>query len=306
MNIATSFQSAGRTGNGIVLSIGNFDGLHRAHARILAWTVRTAKRMKAEAWALTFSNHPAEILKGRKPTLLSPLDEKLDLLSGTGLDGVLLLRFTPKLSRMSAEDFLGLLCRKMRIRAVCVGRNFLFGSSNRGTPGLLRKWSGQRGFGLKVFPVLKDRQTGKIVSSTAIRTLIAEGKVDTAAKLLGRPYSLSAGIVPGRKLGRTIGYPTINFDPAGLTRKLVPLDGVYITETTLSGSRGSRRGLTYIGPVLGTGRRTIETHLLDYKGSDRGTATVRFLKFVRRPRNIRTPEDLRKRIRRDIILSRRL
>jgi riboflavin kinase/FMN adenylyltransferase len=310
MNIVTSIKAASRIRRGIVLSIGNFDGLHRAHAKILGWAVAEARRTGGEAWALTFSNHPLEVLKGRRPSLLTTTKEKIELLRGTGLDGVLLLRFTKAFSRLTGRDFIRALCGRMKVRTICVGGNFLFGSSNKGDAGLLRRTGLEFGFRLKSFPVLRDRRSGAVISSSEVRVLLAKGLVDDANRLLGRPYSVTATVVKGRRLGRKIGFPTLNFDPKdpGLAAKLLPRHGVYATETSFPGRKGpGHRGLTFVGPNFGTGRMTVETHLTDFSGDAYGrTATVRFLKFIRPPRVFRSEEALRQAIRDDINISRRL
>jgi len=303
MNIITSINAASRIKSRVVLSIGNFDGLHRAHARILKWTVREARRIGGEAWVLTFSNHPVEILERIKPRLLATREEKLERLERMGLDGVLLVKFTKSFSRLSGREFIGRLCGLMKIAAVCVGDNFLFGSVNKGDTALLAGAGRELGFRLKTFPVLRNGRSG-IISSSAIRRLVGLGRVDEARRLLGRPYSITMKVVRGKKLGRKIGIPTLNFDPAEPSKasKLIPADGVYRTETVLSGGDGGvRKGLTYVGPSFGKKRKTIETHLSRFSGNAYGrTAEVRFLEFLRKPRTFRTLTALESGIRRDI------
>ena len=304
MNVITSIESASRIRREVVLSIGNFDGLHRAHSRILEWTVRQARKTGAEAWALTFSNHPLEILKGKGPRLLTTAEEKLEYFRQAGLTGVLLVPFTRRFSRLRPQDFLGLLARAMRIRFICVGDNFLFGSANRGDPGLMARTGKKLGFLLKTFPVLKDGKTGTIISSSAIRGLLAKGRVEEARRLLGRPYSLTAAVVKGKRLGRRLGFPTLNFDldEVGKSGKAVPHDGVYRTETVIEGRKSGRwPGLTYIGRKFPTKSRTIETHLSGFRSDAYGLrATVRFLEFVRKPKVFRTEGGLRTAVRKDI------
>ena len=310
MKIVTSIQAASRIRRKVFLSIGNFDSCHRVHAEILKWTAGEARRTGGEAWALTFSNHPLMVLKGRRPALLSTTKEKLELLGKTGLTGVLLIRFTKAFSRLSGQEFIGRLCGLMNIHTVCVGDNFLFGSSNKGDTFLLDRSGREYGFRLKTFPVRRDGRSGAVVSSSAIRVFLAKGRIAEANRFLGRPYSVAATVVRGRQLGRKLGFPTLNFDPGELARssKLLPKDGVYATETSLSGgSERLIRGLTYVGPKFGTARMTVETHLLDFSGNAYGrTATVRFLKFIRGPRTFRSAEALRAGIRNDINISRRL
>jgi riboflavin kinase/FMN adenylyltransferase len=231
--------------------------------------------------------------------------------------------FTKAFGKLSGRDFVRRLCHLMKVHTICVGGNFLFGSSHKGDRGdilLLRRTGREYGFRLKVFPVLRDRRSGSVISSSAIRGLLAKGRIAEANRLLGKPYSITAEVVRGRRLGRKLGFPTLNFNPKepGLSAKLLPKDGVYATETTLSGGgkryhreryhrERSFRGLTYIGPKFGTGRLTVETHLPDFRGNAYGrTATVRFLNFIRGPKTFRTAEALRLAMRNDINFSRRL
>ena len=244
-----------------LVSVGNFDGVHRAHAHVLSKIVREAKSRGAKAIAVTFEPHPARILRpdsGLK--LLTPAPEKLRLLEGTGIDAVLMLPFGRDLSLMTPRQFAErILKKKLHAREVHEGYNFRFGHKAAGDVNLLMQFGQEMGFEVNVYPEQKLR--GEPVSSSHIRKLIGEGRVSRARHLLARPFSILGTPGRGRGYGSKYTVPTINL---ARYEELVPKDGVYITWTRVSAERFE--SVTNVGnrPTFGADSFAIETHLLNF------------------------------------------
>ena len=244
-----------------LLSVGNFDGVHRAHRAVLEDIITRAPQQGAKAMAVTFEPHPMRILRpdaGLK--LLSPLPEKLRLLEGTGLDAVLLLPFTRDLSLMTPHQFAhDILKKRLHAREVHEGYNFHFGHKAAGNVDMLAEFGREMGFQVKVYSEMKLR--GEAVSSSHIRKLIAAGRVSRARHLLSRPFSVLSTPGRGRGYGSKYTVPTINLSRY---EELVPRDGVYITRTRVGAECFD--SVTNIGnrPTFGADSFAIETHLLNF------------------------------------------
>ncbi len=205
-------------------AIGMFDGLHLGHQHVIRRAVQQAKRAKGLSIAVTFDRHPAEIIvPERAPALIYPFRKRRNLLEETQIDLLWILPFDRQFSQTSANDFLELLCERLRpLKMICVGSGFHFGRQRSGNIQLLRSRSTDLGYKLpEVDPI---RQQGQEVSSTAIRKLIAEGRLEAAGKRLGRKYAVCGQVVPGQKIGRRLGFPTANLDVSGI---VLPPNGVY-------------------------------------------------------------------------------
>jgi riboflavin kinase/FMN adenylyltransferase len=270
-----------------VLALGNFDGLHRGHLKIVERVKRGALERGGTAMAMTFDPHPPRVVRPDKaPPLLMTTAQKLDALQRAGIQSVAIVRFTHELSRWDPETFVrNVLVEWLRVAEVWVGANFLFGRDRSGNFSLLRSLGARYGFRAeKIDPV---RYKEFVVSSTRIRRLVSEGRVDEAGALLGHPYYVDATVVEGRRRGRELGYPTANLRTGN---ELVPPDGVYATTMTVDGV--VHGGMTNIGvrPTFGEGDRTVETHLFNFDGDLYGR-DVR-LAFVQRLRDERRFEDV--------------
>lgn len=283
----------------IVLVIGNFDGLHRGHVRIIRYAVKEARKNRAKCFALTFSNHPACVLKGVEPLLLQTNEEKVNMLEKLGVDGLLLLKFTKAFARQSPRQFLSKLSSRLRIIKICVGENFFFGKGNSGDIGTLSRLGQELGFGLVAFPLLTDSKSRSVISSTVIRKSLLAGEPEKATRLLGYPYSISSVVVAGEKLGSSIGFPTANFSISKI-RKMIPAEGVYAS--TIRIGNETRSGLAYVGPktVGGKKRQVFETWIKDWEKPLYGkTIRVEFLSYLRAPRKFGSPAELLVQIRKD-------
>jgi len=271
-----------------VLALGNFDGLHRGHRKILDRVSRVARERGSTAVVMTFDPHPPRVVRPDKaPPLLMTKAQKLLAFDQAGLEGAAIVRFTPELSRWDPETFVRtVLVDWLRVSEVWVGANFLFGHDRTGNFSLLRALGGRYGFKAeKIDPV---RYKDFVVSSTRIRRLISEGRVDEAGALLGHQYYVEGRVVQGARRGRTIGFPTANLCT---DNELLPPDGVYATTMTIDGI--VRPSVTNIGvrPTVDTsGTTTIETHIFDLD-KDLYGAAVR-IGFVLRLRDERAFESL--------------
>lgn len=244
-----------------LVSVGNFDGVHRAHAHVLREIVARAREGGAKAVAVTFEPHPARILRPESGLkLLTPMTEKLRLLESTGIDAVLVLPFGRDLSLMTPRQFAErILKKKLRARQVHEGFNFRFGHKAAGDMNLLAEFGREMGFEVKVYP--KRTLRGETVSSTQIRKLIGEGRVSRARHLLARPFCILGTPGRGRGYGSKYTVPTINL---ARYEELVPKDGVYITWTRVGAERFD--SVTNVGnrPTFGAELFAIETHLLKF------------------------------------------
>jgi riboflavin kinase/FMN adenylyltransferase len=283
-----------------LLSVGNFDGVHRAHARVLANIVPRAREQGHKAVAVTFEPHPVRILRpdsGLK--LLTPTPEKLRLLDAAGLDAVLLLPFTRDLSLMTPQAFAhDILKEGLQAREVHEGYNFRFGHKAAGDVGMLSEFGRDMGFEVKVYPELRLR--GDPVSSTRIRNLLADGQVSRARHLLARPFSILSTPGRGRGYGSKYTVPTINLSRY---QELVPKDGVYVTRTRVG--EECFDSVTNVGnrPTFGTDSFAIESHLLNFHPMEVVPETEIEIHFLQRLRDeIKFPsvEALREQIGKDV------
>jgi riboflavin kinase / FMN adenylyltransferase len=270
-----------------VLALGNFDGLHRGHQKIVERVKRGAAEHGGTPMAMTFDPHPPRIVRPDKaPPLLMTKTQRLEALHEAGIRCVAVVRFTRELSKWEPETFVRtVLVEWLRVSEVWVGANFLFGHDRSGNFSLLRTLGQRYGFRAdKIDPV---RYKDFVVSSTRVRRLVSEGRMDEAGALLGHGYYIDGTIVEGRHRGREIGFPTANLVT---DNELLPPHGVYATTMTIDGI--VHPGLTNLGtrPTFGETTPTIETHVLGYSGDLYGRS-VR-LGFVLRLRDERRFDDV--------------
>jgi riboflavin kinase / FMN adenylyltransferase len=288
-----------------LVSVGNFDGVHRAHANVLREIVARARSAGDQAVAVTFEPHPGRILRpdsGLK--LLTPTAEKLRLLESTGVDAVLLLPFGRDLSLMTPRQFAErILKKKVHAREVHEGFNFRFGHKAAGDVNMLSDFGREMGFEVKVYPEMTLR--GEPVSSSHIRKLISEGRVRRARHLLARPFCILSTPGRGRGYGSKYTVPTINL---ARYEELVPKDGVYISCTRVGTE--TFESVTNVGnrPTFGADSFAVESHLLNFHPIELTPETEVEISFLDRLRDeIKFPsvEALREQIARDVKTARR-
>ena len=288
-----------------MVSVGNFDGVHRAHAHVLKEIVRRAREQGVRAMAVTFEPHPVRILRpDSELKLITPTTEKIRLLECTGLDAVLLLPFGRDLSLMAAQQFaMEILKEKLRAREVHEGFNFRFGHKAAGTVEMLAEFGREMGFDVKVYQEMKLR--GEPVSSSRIRKLLRDGNVSRARHLLGRAFSILSSAGRGRGYGTKYTVPTINLSRY---EELIPGDGVYITRTRVG--QECFDSVTNVGnrPTFGEESFAVETHLLNFHPIELTAETEVEIHFLQRLRGeIKFPsiDALREQIARDVKKARR-
>jgi riboflavin kinase / FMN adenylyltransferase len=264
---------------GTVAAIGNFDGVHLAHQKLLRSVVESAQAIGATPTAITFEPHPAKILAPeRAPRLLTPLERKARLIGDLGIELLVVLPFTQELAHVSPLDFVRrILVEKLRVRSLHVGPDFHFGYQRTGNVTMLGKLARQEGFGLEILPALEIRK--ERVSSRRIRQLLDEGRVQMACRLLGRPHSNQGSVVRGSGIGRERTVPTLNLSSV---EEQLPRIGVYVTRTRLT--EGMHDSVTNVGhkPTFGPHRLTVESYLLNFAGQATESAMeVEFLYRLR-------------------------
>jgi riboflavin kinase/FMN adenylyltransferase len=271
-----------------VLALGNFDGVHRGHRKILDRLTRVATERGSTSVVMTFDPHPPRIVRPDKaPPLLMTKAQKLEAIADASVQGAAIVRFTPELSRWDPETFVRtVLVEWLRVSEVWVGANFLFGHDRAGNFSLLRALGGRYGFKTeKIDPV---RYKDFVVSSTRIRRLVSEGRVDEAGALLGRQYFIDGTVVRGDARGRSIGFPTANLCTEN---ELLPPNGVYATTITWEGM--VLPSITNVGvrpTVDSSGAVTVETHVFNFDHDLYGKSLR--LGFVQRLRDERAFESL--------------
>ncbi len=283
-----------------VLAIGNFDGVHLGHRALLERLAADARRLGLPAAVMTFEPHPRELFSpDQAPARLTSLHEKLALLESCGIEEVFLLHFSRKLAGLTAEEFIERgLVQGLGVRHLIIGDDFRFGKGRAGDFAMLQAAGQQHGFGVEAMHTIEIN--GERVSSSAVRDVLGAGDLEHAARLLGRPYSISGRVIHGNKVGRKLGFPTANIQ---LKRKRVALTGVFAA--TVSGlDKRFLPGAASLGvrPTLGQGLRPVlEVHLFDFDREIYGShVSVHFLHKLRDEAKYDSLEALTAQIARDV------
>ncbi|MGH9702491.1 MAG: bifunctional riboflavin kinase/FAD synthetase [Candidatus Acidiferrales bacterium] len=286
-----------------IVAIGNFDGIHLGHQKILKEVVERARSSGSLSAAITFDPHPLHVLRpADAPALISTLGQRIALMDRLGLDAVLVLKFDLELSRLSPEEFVQkILVEGLHISAVLVGDNFRFGHRHAGDTRLLAELGRRFSFTVETITPVEFR--GKVISSSGIRQAIREGRVALAARWLGRPFALGGEVRSGTGQGRQVVVPTLNLET---TQELLPRTGVYATETRVDGT--VYRSATNVGyrPTFDGKRLTIESHLFDFsRDVTAGPIEVRFCVRLRDEQKVPTIDALRGQVTRDLQRTRK-
>jgi riboflavin kinase/FMN adenylyltransferase len=296
---AAHFRDARRT----AVTVGNFDGLHLGHQKILQSVREHARAAGQRAAVITFDPHPMRVLRpDRAPLMIQTLTQRLAGFEQMGLEAALVLRFDRALSLVLPEEFIErILVGGLRAGAILVGANFRFGHRGAGDVRMLGEFGKRDGFDVEIVPPVEVG--GQIVSSTAIRGAIEIGNVAGAIPLLGRAFSLTGEIRAGAGRGRTILFPTLNITPE---QELLPKLGVYATESVVGGKLYT--SVTNVGtrPTFNGAGVTVESHLFGFNENVSGGAMeVRFHARIRDERKFSGPDELRAQIARDIETARK-
>ncbi len=248
-----------------IITLGTFDGVHRGHQFLIDATVRRATELGLPSLAVTFEPIPAMVLRpGAFPGRLCSAAEKIERIGARGLDEICVIPFSRDFSERTAEDFIAELVERTAPVEILVGEAFALGRGRGGDVARLTALGREHGYMLRAVPRISDGD--EIVSSSAIRQAIVQGRPEKATHFLGRPFRVTGPVIHSSHYGRQIGFPTANVMPPS---DLVPVaDGIYASFAWVPGEPGPRQAMTYVGtrPTVNTGVRQIETHLLDFDG----------------------------------------
>jgi riboflavin kinase/FMN adenylyltransferase len=288
-----------------VVSIGNFDGVHRGHQHVLGRMTERARELKAKSLVLTFDPHPIRILRpDHAPRLLTPLPQKLRLLKNNGIDAVLVLPFSRDLSMMPPYEFAEeIISSALHAVEVHEGFNFHFGHKKEGNVERLKEYGHKLGFEVVIYQAMQYR--GHILSSSDVRRLVQDGEMARARHLLGRPFGIVANPGRGRGYGHKYTVPTINLSRYD---ELIPKIGVYITQLTVNDETFDAVTNVGVRPTFGADSFAIETHILNFHPIDLEPETEVELTFLKRLRDeikFASPEALKEQIGKDIRIAQR-
>ena len=288
-----------------VVTVGVFDGVHKAHQQLIRTTTRLARRLNAASVVITFDPDPQRVLDpAHAQPALMPLEARLVHLRELGVDRVWVIPFTRRFSRTTASQFIrGVLIRRLHALALVVGERFVFGRNRQGDMEVLRALGPS--LGMKIVPVRHMRLAGAPISSSRIRRLIGSGQLAMARRLLGRAPSLYGVVVRGAGRGRRLGFPTANIQ---LDSDAVPPRGVYAVMVRSLHHQRAWRGVMNLGvrPTFGPGPLVCEVHVLRFYGTLLGRAvSVSLLARLRSERCFSSPEALTRQVRQDLVRARR-
>ncbi|MGH9775501.1 MAG: bifunctional riboflavin kinase/FAD synthetase [Candidatus Acidiferrales bacterium] len=288
---------------GSVVTIGNFDGVHLGHQKILQGVVEQAREVGAQSVAITFNPHPLRALRPMEELrMVVTLEQRIELLRAEGLDAVLVACFDAALAAKSPREFVKeFLVDALRARSVHVGQNFRFGHRQAGDAAVLSDLGSEYGFEVKCVDAVVLR--GTVVSSTAIRTAVGEGRVERAGRLLGRPFSLCGEVMPGTGTGRRLIVPTLNLST---NNELLPGRGVYVTQTRAGGEWHASATNVGVRPTFDGRSLSMESHLFDFDEElTSGPMEIRFLARLRAEHKFPSAEALREQVLADLARARR-
>lgn len=282
----------------VVLTIGNFDGVHLGHVALLSAVRSKAVALGAQSTLMTFDPHPRCVLDpARCPQSLTTVAEKQDLLAAAGLDHLVVLHFTREVSTWGAEQFCDMLRDAFDLRALVVGHDFALGHKRQGDIAFLRDYGDRHGFPVVVVDAV--RVGGEVVSSSRVRALLAEGDVAGASALLGRLHFMDSVVEHGQEVGRHLGFPTANLSIAA--EKCLPASGVYAMWVRVDGAWHPAATNVGYRPTFGGDRLTVEAFLLDYSGDLYGREVrAVFVERLREERAYGSVDELVAQIGRDV------
>ncbi|MBI3754172.1 MAG: bifunctional riboflavin kinase/FAD synthetase [Deltaproteobacteria bacterium] len=281
-----------------VVTIGNFDGIHRGHRKVLDAVRKRAQQLNVPAVVYTFEPHPLKVVAPHKsPPLLTTLEEKIGLIKASGIDYLILARFTKEFASQHPKKFVeDVLVKQLKAKEVWVGHDYAFGKGRAGTIEHLKELGNKFGFKVSVIPACKKR--GLIVSSSKIREYVKDGKIKQAASLLARPYAVSGKVVKGRNVGKHLGFPTANIS---VHNELIPKDGIYAVRVFLG--KKIYRGAANIGfaPTFHTSKRAVEVHIIGFNGNIYGKKMkMEFIERLRGEKTFKNAKDLAIQIKKDV------
>lgn len=286
------------------ITMGMFDGVHRGHQYVIKTLIQRSKEMNLASAIVTFDPHPKLVLKNlhEEIKLLTTPEEKIDIINSFNPDYMIIIPFTLDFSRLTSDEFVEkFLIEKFNMKHLLVGYDHRFGRNRQGTFSDLMNLSKLLNFSVEQLKPVDFN--GKKISSTKIRTLLAEGKVEEMPGYLGRYYSLSGKVIYGKGIGKQLGFPTANID-WGYPYKLLPKFGVYLVKVTLSGN--DYFGICNVGikPTLPSNQPTVEVYIFDFQENIyEKNIKIEFLTFIREEKNFGNLNELKKQIEKDVVAA---
>lgn len=296
MKIINGFENLPSISKNTITAIGNFDGVHLGHKKILKFLSKKADELGLLSMVLTFSPHPEKILGETRIKMIQTLDQRLEEIKKFGIQAVLVISFDKKFSNFSGQEFIQkILVNLLRAKVLIVGKNFRFGKNREGDTFLLRRLASR--FNLQVFSLPSVSKGGMIVSSSLIRKFLQEGEIEKPNVLLGRTYVIEGEVIKGKSRGKILGFPTANIQ----TRNEIVPPGVFITNVTI----GLKKipSLTNIGhcPTFGQQETNIESYIINFSKNLYGKKIrIYFIKKLREEIKFDTSEKLSQQIKKDI------
>ncbi len=301
MKITDNFNIFDDNKQETVVTIGNFDGIHIGHKKLITTTKKYALEKHLKSIVITFNPHPLEIIKNTMPFFYIFSEEEKNIeMEKENIDFFIKYPFTKDFSNISPEDFVNILIDKLNCKVLVVGEDYCFGKNRSGNVDILKKLGQEKGIEvIKISNIIID---GERVSSSIIRECINDRNIKKANLLLNKPYYIFGKVVEGNKLGRTIGFPTANIIPP--KNKLLPPDGVYITKTKYNNKLYD--SITNIGtnPTVNNNHRTIETYIFDFNQNlYNQNIEVYFYDWVRSVKKFNGIDELKEQIAKDINIA---
>jgi riboflavin kinase/FMN adenylyltransferase len=284
------------------LTIGSFDGVHRGHVKVVRRLLQLARRQGAPTVVMTFDPHPRCVLAPDTcPLSLTTVDEKAVVLAELGVDHLVVMPFTHRLSQLTATEFMDRTMASVPLSGLVIGYDFVLGHQRRGDRAFLERYGEHRGFAVEV--ITPHSAEGHVISSSRVRELLQEGQVAHAARLLGRDYSVTSFVEHGTGTGTRIGFPTANLTIT--PNKLVPKNGVYAVWVDIGGKAYPGALNAGYRPTFGENRLTVEAFIFDFEGDIyHQDVRVRFVQRIRDEKRFESPEALVKQIGKDVARAR--
>lgn len=304
MQIHTSLQDITQPFHCPVVTVGNFDGVHLGHQLLFSEVLVRARRSGGTAVAVTFDPHPLKVLRPEGIRLISSTEQKSELIRLAGMDALVIIPFDRQFAQMSAAAFVeDILCRTLGVQELVVGYDYALGRGREGTIDFLRRQGEERGFPVTV--VEAHHEDGLPVSSTRIRQLVTEGRMQEVRRLLGRCYHIRGEVQRGRQRGRGLGFPTANLH---ITEEdLCPKKGVYVTQVICGGRMYGSISNIGRNPTFGENELVAETHIFDFNDDIYGQPIrLNLLRHLRGEIKFNSPEELAAQIRKDVETARQV
>jgi riboflavin kinase/FMN adenylyltransferase len=261
MQIISGPEILNKNFEGSVVTIGNFDGVHKGHVAIFKHLKKKSIELGLPSVVVTFEPHPIKVLApGKAPDLITTFTQKCDLISAAGIDSLVVVPFTTEFSQTSAEEFVRkTLCDSLGMKHIVIGHDYAFGKDRAGNFLTLQKLGAERGFSFEDMNPIGDEET--VFSSSLVRRMVTDGDVSQASRILGRYHSISGTVVHGREIGKTIGFPTANISSHN---ELIPKDAVYAVMVSVDGQLVKGACNIGLNPTFDGGVHSIEVFLLDF------------------------------------------